>query len=235
MGMHFAQHGVKHTAQLTVMQAAYDARMQTDDDLASRIRPYRMARRANLIRLIEEAGGASQLARLCDTPKSHISAMSHGARNVGDDLASKLESVMEKPAGWLDTQHDGEAVAAPLRPLTIGQAALALGAAVTELPEPRRKTISMLVAAQIADKPDPQEAEAIDALTTGIAVGPTAPSLNEWRRAAFHLAEKHPDPQERERLTAFVQTVDLFIKGSNSPAGATERSRAARLIIDEGV
>lgn len=186
------------------MQGAYDAGMQNDEDEASQVRPYRLARRKNLSLLIAEAGGASQLARLCDTPKSHISAMSHGARNVGDDLASKLESVMEKPAGWLDVPHDGEPTIAASRPVTIGQVAMALGASVAGLSESRRRTISALVAAQISDQPDQQEADAIDALAPGLAID-VAPSWREILHGYIEALDPGPD---RDLLEAVFAAVD---------------------------
>lgn len=216
MGMQFAQHAVKHTAQLSVMQAAYDAQMQIEDPGVADVRPYRLARKANLTLLIKEAGGPSQLARECDIPKSHISAITHGARNVGDDLASKLESVMGKPPGWMDQSHEGAAlIAEPQQPATIGQAAMALGAAVAGLSESRRKTISALVAAQIYDKPDSQEALAIDALTPGLTVAVPA----GWRDLAHRTATSHPDAAVREILTKFVDEIDRQARAeSHAPA-----------------
>lgn len=214
MGMQFAQHAVKHTAQLPVMQGAYDARMKIDDPGVADVRPYRLARKANLTLLIKEAGGASQLARECDIPKSHISAITHGARNVGDDLASKLESVMGKPLGWMDQSRDGVATA-PVKPATIGQAAMALGAAVAGLTESRRKTISSLVAAQICDQPDAQEAQAIDALAPGLTVAVPA----GWRELAHRTATNHPDAAVREILTKFVDEIDRQARAeSHAPA-----------------
>lgn len=76
--------------------------LDTTDDTAT-ARPYRQARAIRLQTLIDEAGSTTALADLSGTPKSHISAMVHGARGVGDALADKLEQVMNKPRGWMDS------------------------------------------------------------------------------------------------------------------------------------
>lgn len=65
-------------------------------------RPYRTARRERLAELVKQEGGPTNLADLIDTPKTHISAMLAGSRNVGDDLATKIESRLNKPHGWMD-------------------------------------------------------------------------------------------------------------------------------------
>lgn len=103
--MHFAQLRRKHTATQTIMQDAYSAFMENDDALAPLERPSRLTRRLRLIDLIKEAGGPTQLALIVEIPKSHISAMQSGSRNVGDDLATKIESKMGKPFGWMDQIH----------------------------------------------------------------------------------------------------------------------------------
>jgi hypothetical protein len=64
--------------------------------------PRQNLRRAQLQKLIEEAGHAADLSRISGTPKTHISAILAGRRGIGDQLAAKLESVMGKPAGWMD-------------------------------------------------------------------------------------------------------------------------------------
>jgi DNA-binding transcriptional regulator YdaS (Cro superfamily) len=58
--------------------------------------------------VIREAGGASALAALIGTPKSHISAMQSGARGMGDALAAKIERKTERPVGWMDEEHDSQ-------------------------------------------------------------------------------------------------------------------------------
>ena len=81
------------------MQADYAARVKI-----SSLRHLR--RRARLAALVNEAGGVVALARLVGTPKSHVSALMSGARGVGDELAAKLERMMQKPGGWLDLDGD---------------------------------------------------------------------------------------------------------------------------------
>ena len=64
--------------------------------------PRQNQRRAQLQKLIEEAGQAADLSRLSGTPNTHLSAILAGRRGIGDQLAAKLEAVMGKPAGWMD-------------------------------------------------------------------------------------------------------------------------------------
>ncbi len=69
----------------------------------------------NLELLITEAGSASKLARIAETSSSYLSQVrrqmrtSKGTpRNIGDDLAEKLERGMGKPEGWMDEAHVSE-------------------------------------------------------------------------------------------------------------------------------
>lgn len=79
-------------------------------------RPYRAARRANLAQLVSEEGGVTKFALLIDTPKTHISAMLKGNRNVGDELASKIEHRLDKPIGWMDQLQSSEVGRSPIEP-----------------------------------------------------------------------------------------------------------------------
>lgn len=80
-------------------------------------RPYRVTRRANLAQLVAEEGGVTKFALVVETPKTHISAMLKGSRNVGDELATKIEQKLEKPHGWMDENHSAQgAQETPLRP-----------------------------------------------------------------------------------------------------------------------
>lgn len=65
--------------------------------------PRRLRRKAKLIDLLAEFGGATEVARATGTPKSHLSAMVSGARGLGDELAEKLEKKYGKPTGWFDS------------------------------------------------------------------------------------------------------------------------------------
>jgi hypothetical protein len=96
--MQSAQLRPEHTAQLSVMQAAYAS-------LVAITSGRHLRRQANLERLVAEFGGATALAVLAGTPKTHISAMQAGKRGMGDALAAKFERKCEKPAGWMDQDH----------------------------------------------------------------------------------------------------------------------------------
>ena len=78
------------------MQTAYDKNMEKAES------PRRKRRRENLIRLLNEFGGPTQVALESGTPKSHFSALVAGRRGVGDELAQKLEETYSKPPGWFD-------------------------------------------------------------------------------------------------------------------------------------
>jgi SOS-response transcriptional repressor LexA len=67
----------------------------------------------NLEILIAEAGSGLNLARKAETSGSYLSQVRRQLptakgtpRNVGDELASKLEQAMGKPDGWLDEPHE---------------------------------------------------------------------------------------------------------------------------------
>lgn len=81
-------------------------------------------RRSNLRLLIEEcpeykngekkahAGTIAAVALYCDTARSHLGQIlirfKHNGkvRQIGTDLARKLEKGMGKPEGWMDTPHE---------------------------------------------------------------------------------------------------------------------------------
>lgn len=106
--MQCAQLMLKHTAQLAGMQAAYALGVEQKPRKVRRppkdpsLR--RLVRKARLKEAIGLAGGVTELADLIGTPKSHISAMQHGARGVGDDLAARIEKALDRPPGWMDLQ-----------------------------------------------------------------------------------------------------------------------------------
>lgn len=78
------------------MQVAYPPVMEESES------PRKKRRRLRLEMLLNEFGGAAQVARESGTPKSHFSAMTSGTRGLGDALAQKLEAVYDKPEGWFD-------------------------------------------------------------------------------------------------------------------------------------
>jgi hypothetical protein len=61
----------------------------------------------NLRALAKSVGGVSALARKLQRSQSQISHLisSNPIKNIGDRLATEIESVFEKPDGWLDRQH----------------------------------------------------------------------------------------------------------------------------------
>jgi SOS-response transcriptional repressor LexA len=67
----------------------------------------------NLEILIAEAGSGLNLARKAQTSGSYLSQVRRQLptakgtpRNVGDELANKLEQAMGKPDGWMDEPHE---------------------------------------------------------------------------------------------------------------------------------
>ena len=67
----------------------------------------------NLEILIAEAGSGLALARKAATSGSYLSQVRRQLptakgtpRNVGDELANKLEQAMDKPEGWMDEPHE---------------------------------------------------------------------------------------------------------------------------------
>lgn len=86
------------------------------------VRPVTEIRRDNLHRLIAEAGNASKLSALTGVPQPYISQVSRAVphsttgqpREMGDDIARKLEVKMGKPRGWMDVDHSALAMASDL-------------------------------------------------------------------------------------------------------------------------
>lgn len=64
-------------------------------------------RRMNAQLLAREVGSVSSLARLAGTAQSYLSQIigPRGKRDMGDDLARRLEYVTGKPHGWIDQPH----------------------------------------------------------------------------------------------------------------------------------
>jgi hypothetical protein len=93
----------EHTASLSPMQAAYIGAV-TD------ARPYRRWRQLRLGQLLVEEGGPSRLHAATGTPASHFTSISKGRRQIGDELATKLEDEFSKPRGWMDTDPSGDPV-----------------------------------------------------------------------------------------------------------------------------
>jgi SOS-response transcriptional repressor LexA len=78
-------------------------------------RNFNQIRLRNLEMLIAEAGSATNLARAAGTNSSYLSQVRNQLptrkgtpRRIGDALAAKLETSMNKPPGWMDDQHEGD-------------------------------------------------------------------------------------------------------------------------------
>ncbi len=67
-------------------------------------------RRKNLRRLARLEGGITDLSERLDRSQSQISHLiGHSPiKNIGDRLASHIETVFNKPRGWLDREHETE-------------------------------------------------------------------------------------------------------------------------------
>lgn len=76
---------------------------------------YKQIRLDNLEALIAEAGSLTELARKAGTNSSYLSQVRNQLptpkgtpRAMGDELAGKLETAMQKIQGWMDTPHNKE-------------------------------------------------------------------------------------------------------------------------------
>jgi hypothetical protein len=63
-------------------------------------------RRTNLRKLVAEFGTAVALAEAANTNEKYISQILGSARNLGNRLARRIETVASKETGWLDYDHD---------------------------------------------------------------------------------------------------------------------------------
>ena len=99
----------------------------------------RAIRRHNLSRLIREAGGQRALAATSGVSAGYLSQVLsiRVNRNVGHNLARRLESGMGKPYGWMDVM---EQVAAKGMLNRVREGAVQYGT-----PSPRRLRLSRLV------------------------------------------------------------------------------------------
>lgn len=99
--MQTAQRRTEHIASSRTMQAAYSRYMDEQEGKGPE-RPIRITRRERLKSLIKDAGGPKALAAMGAGPDTHLIACEQGRRNIGDDLATKLEKISKKPFGWMD-------------------------------------------------------------------------------------------------------------------------------------
>ena len=83
------------------MQVAYPAGVEDDR------RPYRINRQKWLAHWLQTKGGPKKVADELESVDTHLTAMAKGRRNVGDDLASKMESVFGLEPGDMDRSPPG--------------------------------------------------------------------------------------------------------------------------------
>lgn len=95
--MQIAQLIPEHNASFETMQPAYPMRVEEKDR-----RPYRLLRQQWMQHYQNQVGGPGALAAALDSTDTHITAMVKGRRNVGDDLADKLEETFSLLPGTID-------------------------------------------------------------------------------------------------------------------------------------
>lgn len=165
----------------------------------------------NLRRRMKDCGVVqTELARRSGVPQTTISLyLSPGRRNSsasGKQPSGKLVEVEAMAAALgatlgemvADKADPGAGRKAQPAPAQLGAGAVAqlLGEALRDLSPSRRKTIAMLVAAQIEDAPNESEAQAIDALAPGVSLSVPAGSPADasasidraFREAFYRLA-----------------------------------------------
>lgn len=120
--------------------------MENEDE-----RPVRRIRRERLKQLIEEFGGPGRLAQETGTVDTHLTTIVKGRRDVGDELATKLERKTGKPFGWMDA----------LQPQGLSPMALDLAVLFDEIAnqDVRQKLFSNVEGAVISQKATAQKAE----------------------------------------------------------------------------
>lgn len=84
------------------MQVAYAPLMPKD-------RAYRDHRRYWLARWVAELGGPKAFAQAVETVDTHVTAMLKGRRNVGDELAERIERKLGREAGDMDREPPQDA------------------------------------------------------------------------------------------------------------------------------
>ena len=91
----------KHTASPATMQVAYA------DVMEEVRRPYRINRQLWLEHWLQKKGGPKKVAELLDSVDTHLTAMAKGRRNVGDELATKMEEAFGLDPGDMDRAPPG--------------------------------------------------------------------------------------------------------------------------------
>lgn len=77
-------------------------------------------RKTNILKLYEQHGGPAGLARKVGTSESYLSQITSdkGTRNIGDQLARKIEKALALPRGWMDMLAFQASVVATQAPQT---------------------------------------------------------------------------------------------------------------------
>lgn len=139
------------------MQVAYAALMENPS-------PRRLRRQQKLNEVVRDyEGGATALAAILQTPKSHLSAMQHGRRGVGDAIAARIEHAINKPPGWMDQGPPAE----------ISEEEMAILLAIREAREKKAESVMKLTV--VPKPPHPS-------------VPPTEPTSGTRRRT--HMLER---------------------------------------------
>lgn len=108
-------HGAEGSSMLTPLASLSLAVRRLAACYHHEMRPVRDIRRENLARLVRDMGGPTKFGAFLDpdrakTKKSQVQQwlMAPGmptARNLGDRTARHIEGLLDKPPGWLDTDH----------------------------------------------------------------------------------------------------------------------------------
>ena len=188
----------EHNASTETMQYAYPIWVEAKDR-----RPYRILRQQWMQHYQNEVGGPGALALALDSTDTHITAMVKGRRNVGDELADKLEQTFNLPPGAIDA-HDPSGLVAhfpswgqakPARP-TLAQALEVLAASLNELPDERRELAAQHLQT-LARAPDSKKA--LEALLS--TMGPSR-QIASVETAAFAGKPKDDGLTTKPNITA---------------------------------
>lgn len=166
------------------MQGAYSAGMEDSAQKPPKERPYRVARRLNFLIALEMAGGPTQLGLLTDSKKNHYSAIKAGTRELGDELAAKIEAALHLPDFWMDELHpELYKQDVPTLPRTLGELAQSMS-------HPGRQTLLLTwgETMELAKKN-----ELPDYFRVKMPDKSMVPRVNEGRELMFTTRE-HPKP-----------------------------------------
>lgn len=126
------------------MQVAYARGMGTN-------RPHRENRKRWLRRWMDEAGGPKALAAKVDTHDTYLIAIAKegGDRNVGDEMARRIERALKKPPNMMDLPFDDSDAPS----ISVERAVAVLADALLVLSKEQRAAAAIELAA-LAKSPD---------------------------------------------------------------------------------